>query len=207
VTAHASFFPKALFTEAFIKANHLGEKGITAWVFHPDMLFGATRNWWGSKGQRPNPHEGIDICLYRDGDNRIVSIDEGIKVPAMYDGAVAKIVPDFLGKSIILEHWFPKDRQGLSLTIYGHTVPAQGLIEGGHVKGGQVIATVAPPKSTKSFAPPHLHLTIAWSSKAISFTTIDWAAINNPETFHLIDPLQILDGIHVLLDNDAASQQ
>ena len=196
-----SFLPKACFTAAFVATNNLGAEGFAAWVFHPDMLFGAKRNWWGSRRQRPKPHEGIDLCLFRDGHDRIISVDESIRIPAMYDGTVVKILADFLGESIILEHRFPDSRQGIFLTIYGHIISAEGLAKGRSVKQGQVIASVAPPKSPKSPAPPHLHLTVAWSQRTVLFETIDWSTINDPERLQLLDPLQIIDGAHVLLES------
>jgi hypothetical protein len=104
---------KACFTDAFFKANHFGAGGFTAWVFHPNMLFGAKQNWWGPKRPRPRPHEGIDLCLFRDGLDGIVLIGEGTRVPAMYDGVVAKIMPDFLGESIVLEHKLLEDRKSV----------------------------------------------------------------------------------------------
>jgi hypothetical protein len=200
----ASPFPKACFTEAFVRANDLGAGGFTAWVFHPDMLFGAKQNWWGSKKPRPRPHEGIDLCLFRDGHGRIVLVDESARVPAMYDGVVAKIMPDFLDRSIVLEHRLPEHRQGVSLTIYGHVVPEEGLAKGVPVRQGQVIASIALPKNRRSLVQPHLHLTIARSQKETFTETLDWEMIGDPERLQLLDPLEILDGVHVLLDSSRA---
>jgi murein DD-endopeptidase MepM/ murein hydrolase activator NlpD len=196
-----SLFPKARFTKAFIEENSLRMKGFAAWVLHPDMLFGARQNWWGSKKQRPEPHEGIDLCLFRDGCGRIIPVDERVRVPAMYDGIVATIVADFLGESIILEHRFPGDGRGVLLTIYGHTVRAEGLAEGDSVREGQVIASVAPPKTSKSSAPPHLHLTVAWSPTPISYDALNWETIGDSSGLQLLDPLPILNGIYEVVDN------
>jgi murein DD-endopeptidase MepM/ murein hydrolase activator NlpD len=197
-------FPKACFTKAFIKANDLGAEGFTAWVFHPHMLFGANRNWWGSKSPRPRPHEGVDLCLFRDGHDGIILIGEGARIPAMYDGVAVKIMPDFLGESIVLEHKLPGRRRGAFLTIYGHVVPEEGLAKGEPVKQGQVIASVASQKNQRSLVPPHLHLTIAWIQKEIPTETLDWERISNSASLQLLDPLEILDGVYVLLDRGRA---
>jgi murein DD-endopeptidase MepM/ murein hydrolase activator NlpD len=194
---------KALFTEAFIRLNHLGGEGFTAWVFHPDMLFGAEGNWWGSKRQRPKPHEGIDLCLYRDGHDRIIPVEARTRVPAIFEGMVVKMMADFLGQSILLEHRFPEIRPGVLLTIYGHTVPTEGLALGQRVKQGQMIATIAPPKGQKILVPPHLHVTTAWSSKVPAYTTMDWTTISDPERLQLLDPLQLLGGKYVLVDSSS----
>jgi murein DD-endopeptidase MepM/ murein hydrolase activator NlpD len=195
---------KAPFTEAFVRLNNLGGEKFTAWVFHPDMLFGAKRNWWGSKGQRSKPHEGIDLCLYRDGYEKIIPLDERIRVPAMVDGIVVKMMPDFLGQSIILEHRLPHIRQNICLTIYGHTVPAQGLTIGQPVKQGQEIATIAPQKKPNLSVPPHLHITMAWSSTTPTYDTLDWTTICDPERLQLLDPLQFLDRVHFLPDTGSS---
>jgi murein DD-endopeptidase MepM/ murein hydrolase activator NlpD len=122
----------------------------------------------------------------------------------MYDGVVAKIIPDFLGESIVLEHKLPEGSRGVLLTIYGHVVPEEGLAKGEPVKRGQVIASIAPPKNPRSLVPPHLHLTIAQSQEEILIETIDWERIGDPERFQLLDPLEVLDSAHVLLDSGKA---
>jgi murein DD-endopeptidase MepM/ murein hydrolase activator NlpD len=169
------------------------------------MLFGARGNWWGSKRQRPKPHEGIDLCLYRDGHEKIIPLNERTRVPALFDGVVVKIMADFLGQSILLEHRIPEIRPGVFLTIYGHTLPATGLANGSPVKQGQMIATIAPPKGQQILVPPHLHVTTAWHSNAPAYTTLDWTTISDPERLQLLDPLQFLGGQYVLVDSGSAS--
>jgi hypothetical protein len=185
---------KALFTQAFIELNHLQEKAFKAWVLHPHMLFGGMYFWWGSKKQRPSPHEGIDLCLYLNGRDKIVNLDERIKIPATYDGKVVKVLDDFLGRSIFLEHHLPEINPEVFLTFSGHPLPADGIPPGCSVKQGQMIATVAPPKNS---VPPHLHMTTAWSSNTPDYDTLDWTTINDPERLHLVDPLPFLGGRYI----------
>ena len=197
------FKPEALFTEAFLTLNYLGGNGFISWVFHPDMLFGARQNWWGAKKPRPRPHEGIDLCLYRDGRDKIINLNEGVGVPAAHEGRVVKVIDDFLGRSIFMEHRFPEINPGVFLTFYGHTLPADGIIPGCSVKQGQLIATVAPPKNS---VPPHLHVTAAWSSNSPAYDTLDWSNISDPERLQLLDPLQILGGLYELLGTSQAPE-
>ncbi len=196
--------PKADFTEAFIRVNGLVKGGFAAWVFHADMLFGAKKYWWGAKKQRPGPHEGIDLCLFRDGNGKIICIDERTNVPSAYDGTVVKILDDFLGKSILIEHVFRGDGRSVFLTIYGHTVPSEGLSVGESVNEGQVIATVASRKGVKPHVPPHLHLTIGRSTRPILYEGLDWTTISAPERLQLVDPLNMIDGARVIIDRESA---
>ncbi len=84
--------------------------------------------------------------------------------------------------------------------MYGHTVPMKGLSAGDPVKAGQVIAMVAPRKVSKSHVPPHLHLTIGRSTGPVDYETLDWATIANRGGLQLIDPMEIIDSDHVLLE-------
>ena len=70
------------------------------------MLFNSTDKWWGDQGKRDKPHEGLDLCLYKDREDKILRLGENAKVPVIYDGIVVGIVDDFLGKSVIIEHLF-----------------------------------------------------------------------------------------------------
>ena len=92
------------FTEFLIRKNALDKGGFKGWVFCPGMLFNSTDKWWGDQGKRDKPHEGLDLCLYKDREDKILRLGEKAKVPVIYDGIVVRIVDDFLGKSVIIEH-------------------------------------------------------------------------------------------------------
>ena len=117
------------FTEFMLRENGLERRGFHAWVFLPGMLFNAHDKWWGDKGKRTRPHEGLDVGLFSDRQGRFFRLEEETKIPAMYGGTVVAIVDDFLGMSIVLEHRLP-DSGGPFLTIYGHTVVREGLRPG-----------------------------------------------------------------------------
>jgi murein DD-endopeptidase MepM/ murein hydrolase activator NlpD len=187
-------FSRSGFTGTFLKVNCIENERFGAWLFESGMLFGAKQNWWGVGQERSQPHEGIDLCFYRDSDNRIVRFDERIKIPAMYDGTVVKMFQDFLGISVIMEHRLSVNQSIRFLTIYGHTKPEADLEAGRVVKAGQTIAFVASPRQLEKPPPPHLHLTIAWSPDPLDYGSLDWTTINDPGVVRLVDPLQALDG-------------
>jgi len=137
------------------------------------------------------PHEGIDLCFYRGTADKIFHIDESVRIPAMYDSIVVKIIDDFVGKTIIMKHACPDIGNGIFLTMYGHTNPAEGLERGRIVKAGEIIATLATPHGAKTLL-PHLHLTLAWSPDPISSDILDWTTIGKPDIVRLVSPLQVI---------------
>ncbi|MBI4847946.1 MAG: hypothetical protein HY808_05120 [Nitrospirae bacterium] len=98
-------------------------------VFYKGMLFDDTNKWWGDQGMRDKPHEGVDLCFYNDGQGGIHRLNEDMKIPAMYDGAVAGVINDFLGKSVIIEHKLPDNDQIRWCTIYWHTNPVSEVVQ------------------------------------------------------------------------------
>jgi len=156
------------------------------------MEHGARNTWWGEKRTRTRPHEGIDLRFYHGVDGKIFSIDDKTKIPAMYDGIIAKIMADFLGKTIIMEHSFPDVGQGIFLTLCGHTTPAINFEIGQSVKEGDTLATLSLSKRLKA-PPPHLHLTLAWSPTPVRYDILDWTNIGNPDIVRLVDPMLALD--------------
>jgi hypothetical protein len=183
----------ARFTEHFRSANGLGERDLREWVLYPGMLFGATQEWWGDRRIRRAPHEGLDLCTYRDGREVLRALNEHSKIPVLYSGVVTGIIDDFLGKSLIVKHSVPDTGIVEFCTIYGHTAPGSNIYIGRAVEQGAVIARLADASLSTSKAVPHLHLSIALSRKAISYGQLDWGAIGDPDTMTLIDPLQLMD--------------
>ena len=181
------------FTEFLIQQNALDESGFKEWVFCPGMLFNATDKWWGDRGKRDKPHEGLDLCLYKDQEDTILRLGEKAKVPAIYDGIVVRIVDDFLGKSVVIEHLISDRDNNKLCTICGHTIPEDNLCAGKIVKKGDVIATLADSRRSKTNILPHLHISLGWTSKVISYDRLDWENIGAPNTLTLLDPLQIID--------------
>ena len=187
------YVPETRFSEFLIRQNSLDECGFERWVFCPGMLFSSQDKWWGDQGKRDRLHEGLDFCLYRDQRNRIFSLDEKTKIPAMYDGTVVGIIDDFIGKSVILEHDLYDSDNSRFCTIYGHTDLIEGLFICKTVRQGDVIANLACWKELKSNPLPHLHISLGWASESLSYDQLDWKAIGDPGTLTLLNPLDVID--------------
>ena len=190
------------FTEHFITANGLDGCGFQEWVLYPGMLFKASEVWWGHRGRRPAPHEGLDLCAYRDWRGRVHGL-ENHKIPVLYDGRVVGIVGDFLGQSVIVKHDIAAKLGGEFCTIYGHTIPESDVCVGGTVQQGETIASIADVNRSKSAAIPHLHISVGLASKAISYGELTWETIGDPDTMTLIDPLRFIDRYCLVVENAA----
>ena len=195
------------FTEFLIRKNALDQDGFNGWVFYPGMLFNSTDKWWGDQGKRDTPHEGLDLCLYRDREDTIFRIGEKTKVPVIYDGIIVRIIDDFLGKSVIIEHLFSDCHNNRLCTIYGHTIPEDTLHVGKIVKAGDVIATLADLSTSKTNIFPHLHISLGWTSKEISYDRLDWGNIGAPNTVRLLDPLKVIDWHYLILARETCETQ
>jgi hypothetical protein len=194
-----SFLRNTRFTEFLIQKNGLGEGGFKGWVFCAGMLFNSTDKWWGDRGKRVKPHEGLDLCLYKDREDTILRLCNKAKVPVTYGGIVVGIIDDFLGKSVIIEHSFADRDNSRLCTIYGHTIPRDNLHVGNIIKEGDIIATLAGSSRSKSDILPHLHISLARTSRGISYDKLDWENIGDPKTLTLLDPLQIIDRQYFIL--------
>jgi hypothetical protein len=192
------------FTEFLIQKNGLEKGGFNGWVFYTGMLFNSTDKWWGDRGKRDRPHEGLDLCLYKDRNDMILRLEEKAKVPAIYDGMVIGIIDDFLGKSIIMKHSLSGSDNGRLSTIYGHTIPADNLYIGKVIREGDVIATLAGSSRSKSDILPHVHISLGRMSKEISDDRLDWENIGDPNTLTLLDPLRIMDRQYVILPRETS---
>jgi hypothetical protein len=189
---------KTRFTEFLVQENSLDECGFEEWIFYPGMLFNELEKWWGDKkGKRDRPHEGLDLFLYRDQRDRVLHLDKKTRVPVMYDGVVVSILNDFLGKSVIMEHGFADGDNRKFCTIYGHTNPYDGIHVGRAVRQGDVIATLADAGKSNAGISTHLHISVGWISKSISYDRFDWETIGAPDAMKLLDPLNVIDRRYV----------
>jgi hypothetical protein len=183
-----------------VHENGLDKRGFVEWIFSPGMLFNTWDTWWKGQAKRPKPHEGLDLCLYRNQADRIVSLDGITRVPVMFDGVVVKIFNDFLGKSLFIEHRLPDDTDGRFIVIYGHTAPCDNLYVGKTVKQGEIIAAVAGAQSSGANVSPHLHISLAWAAGPLSYDRLDWSTIADRRVLALIDPLHVIAGGYSLMD-------
>lgn len=182
------------FCDQLVRQNALDKRGFKQWVFRAGMLFEATDKWWGDGGKRGSPHEGVDFCFYRDRHGRLRRLSQVTRIPVMYDGVVAGIVDDFLGKSVLVKHPCHRDRGGELVSIYAHTKPNDDIRVGAAVAEGQLIATLARVEGSKAGTGVHLHLSLGWTANGYAWTSFDWKTIGSSSTLRLLDPLQVMDG-------------
>jgi len=184
---------KSRFTEMLIEENALDQGGFESWIFCQGMLFNSPDKWWGDHGLRNYPHEGIDLCLYRDRSRKICCIDEKTRIPVMYDGVIKAVFKDYLGQAIIIEHGKSDHDSGRFISVYAHTKPYANVEAGMIVKAGDIIATLADTSRSKANTSPHLHFSLGRSSKSFSYDRSVWNIIREPGKIILLDPLPVID--------------
>jgi hypothetical protein len=182
------------FTESFLLANRLSSHDLKDWLLSPGMLFDADVEWWGNRAQRKRLHEGLDLCLFRDGSDITHRFNKKTRIPAMFDGEIVHLMDDFLGRSVVMAHAFTDADGRRFCTMYGHTVIADNLRIGKTVCQGEIVATVAEPAKSKRDILPHLHISIGWVSPSLPLDRLDWNIIGTRGAVTLIDPLDVLDG-------------
>lgn len=181
--------PGSAFTERLLRLNGLEASGFAAWELLPGMRFGGCKAWWRDGAPRKAPHEGLDLAAFRTRDGGRVPLGPGARVPVLWAGTVAAIVPDFLGRSVFVAHdrW---DGEGRRLhSVYGHLAPFPGLAPGSPLREGDEIGAIADPVARESFVPAHLHLTVAWIAAG---DPLEWSALRDPARTLPIDPLPLL---------------
>ncbi len=162
------------------------------------MLYQDMDTWWTDNSARPIPHEGIDLCFYKDNSGQVRRIGKETKIPVMYDGEIVHIHDDFLGKSIYVKHNTIDETGNILHTVYGHTIPLNHHDTNMTVCEGEIIAKMAiSPKNRKIH--PHIHITIAWLPESLSIKKINWKTIGNSQLVTLCNPIEYL-GIKYTVD-------
>jgi len=193
---------KGRFTEMFIEENALQQSGFERWTFCPGMLFTAPNKWWGDLGRRDFPHEGIDLCLYKDRSGKLRRLDINTRIPVMHGGMVKAIFKDYLGQALIIEHESTVGNTGKFISFYAHTKPGSTVAVGTVVKEGDILATLADTAHLKSGILPHLHLSFGLPSESFSYAGFVWNTLRDPEMITLQDPLTVLDWPYETPDAD-----
>ena len=181
------------FTEMLIEENAPDLNGFDCWIFCEGMLFGSPHKWWGDHGLRDFPHEGIDLCLYRDATGQIQRMDKKIQIPLIEDGTVRAIFKDYLGKAVMIEHHDRTGDTGKFISFYAHTDPSADIEVGVMLKAGDIIASLADTRHSKARIIPHLHFTIGRPTQSFSYDGLVWNTIRKPEMMTLLDPLPVID--------------
>jgi murein DD-endopeptidase MepM/ murein hydrolase activator NlpD len=180
------------FMEFMVERNRPRMDGFRQWVLQPGMRFQAAAKWWGNRGHRAAPHEGLDLYSFEDANGRVKTLDRHTQIPAAFAGEVAKVEPDFLGQSIYLRHASFSAGGDCLFSIYGHTVPRSSIQTGQQVAEGEVIGVISTFPGKKTSLSPHLHITFAWVPVGLPLDHLDWKNLGQEPAIILVDPLEIL---------------
>ncbi len=195
---------KTSFNRQLAECNGLCDAGFDRWAFHAGMLFRAREKWWGDRGRRPRPHEGIDLVLYTNEPGHLRELDESTRIPVMFDGEVIKIEKDYLGQSVYVGHGIDDGHGRRLWTMYGHTTPLEHVRPGTRVRQGEIIASFTEKRKKTTGPRPHLHLTMAWVSPERALRELSWETLHDPEIAILLDPLHAMGCPYRILDPDAS---
>ncbi len=188
------------FHHNLLALNDLSRTGFREWLFLPSMLFEAQDKWWGDRGKRTVPHEGIDISMYRTTAGVVAYLTGGTRVPAVFTGRIEKIIDDFLGKSVFVRSEQLDNEDGRFFTLYGHIEPSKDNRPGKVIDEGNVIGLIAGGKRTS--VRPHLHISFARIPESLPVEELNWEAIGERRSLRLIDPLDIITIPHSVIVTD-----
>jgi murein DD-endopeptidase MepM/ murein hydrolase activator NlpD len=176
-----------------IEANRLNAADFSSWAFYPGMRFKARDKWWGDLGRRDFPHEGLDFCLFLDAAGRVRRLNANTRIPAMHDGVVRALFPDYLGRAVIIEHSNAPAEGQPYLSAYAHTKPSDHVRPGIQVRRGDIIATIADTSHSKADIFPHLHYSLARPSPEMVYKGMVWNDMRDPSKMVLMNPEPMLD--------------
>jgi hypothetical protein len=199
--------PNSTFIQMLIGTNQPALEDLDIWIFHPGMLFKSLDKWWGDFGTREFPHEGIDLCLYKNRSGQMHKLSPETQIPVIFDGVVRAMFKDYLGQAIIVEHYADNIAKGKFLTVYAHTKPQEEVQPGAQVKKGDIIATIADTKHSKARILPHLHLSLAIPAPDLSYENFVWNIMRDPARITLIGPLNLIKADYHVPDEDGLNQQ
>lgn len=181
----------------------MNKLSVETWLLYPGMHFGEQRIWWGDHGRRAAPHEGLDLCRYRSGDGSVQEIPPGTLIPLLWDGEIAGITDDFLGRSVFVRHPRPGEGDRRLYSIYGHLIPEVTLVPGLQLRAGEVVGSLAPGRRKISGPPPHLHLSTALIPGNFPRERLSWDMTASEDAALFIDPLSMIDGPFVIISTQA----
>ncbi len=184
-------------TDLFLRLvaeNDLNKRRFHQWVFNPGMLFRTEEKWWDASSARPIPHEGLDVAAFLTKGGQLEWLTPQTRIPAAYDGIIAKLQKDFLGFSCFLRHDQFQRGPRLLYSVYGHIEPLPEHREGQALKAGDILGTLADTGQKKSPIRTHLHFSLAWIATTVPANALNWETMNDPDAVILIDPLSLLTG-------------
>lgn len=186
------------FSRNILRFNGLSEKRFQKWVFYPGMLFDSRDKWWGDARSRFRPHEGLDICFYRDNNGRALRLGARASIPVMYDGKVVIIDDDFLGKSVFVKHSIFNNGMQL-VTVYGHIEPYSCIYKGSIVNEGDIVGTISDAGNKNAAIISHLHVSMAWISGSLPCEALNWKIMGDRDLVILLNPLEYISCKHIII--------
>jgi len=187
------------FSEYLVEYNGLNKRGFKEWAFYPGMLFRSHEKWWGNRGKREWPHEGLDMCVYRDESGTTRTLDVHTKIPVIYEGKIVRIIDDFIGKTLCVTHNIHDGRGNILLSIYGHIEPGDGMSEGAEIREGAMVALIKDVHKKKEKMLPHVHISIAWIPQSLCYDELDWDTISNARFVVLMNPIDFITSHYTIL--------
>lgn len=182
--------PTSDFETMLIALNQDRLSNLSSWVFDRGMLFQGIEKWWKKGEIRPRPHEGLDICFFKDENGNLQSLNENTIIPAPYDGTVVCIKEDFIGTSLFVVTDIRSDRP--LLWALGHMRVGSGISEGMRLKKSMPLGTLSPVLKRGFGLRSHLHISVGFLKTWEILKTIDWPKLSESTHIELLDPLPLL---------------
>ncbi|MFC1523618.1 peptidoglycan DD-metalloendopeptidase family protein [Thermodesulfobacteriota bacterium] len=126
-------------------------------------------------------------------------------IPVIMDGVVARVIDDFLGKTIFVRHGLHEQTIRRLYTIYAHVEPRPDIKQGAEVAAGGILGEISPGKRTVSACPPHLHLSVALIDDQVRSGELNWQFIGASEWVELLDPLAFFPPEQVTVEGPVGS--
>lgn len=184
--------PPSAFTDVFISLNSLyGEDGFVEWYFEKGMRFGETEKWWGGRGSRTHPHEGVDFCFFTTDNGKRKALAHDTFVPPLYAGKVINVFDDFIAGTILLQHMIFSENNLQLYSLYGHVIPLSHIVSGAQVEYSEKMATIADRTVRKRPMLSHVHISTMWLPISFPAETFTWGMENKSDVF-FCDPLHFL---------------
>lgn len=183
--------PSQFFTD-LVEKN--GITDFDSWYFYSGMMFGSDDKWWGKGGTRPEPHEGLDICYYKNTTGDLKSLNEKTMIPVMYDGVVFDVSDDdYLGRSIFVRHDVRDKNDFFLHSVYAHANPEGGLTQGTVLRQGDLLARVADIRERNLSIPGHIHVSMVFLPEDYPKDMLKWSILAVTYQARLVDPFGYLE--------------
>ncbi len=184
-----AFVTPSNFTANLLALNRTRVYGFKKWLFAPGMAYGDTDKWWAGKTGRATRHEGLDFAAYLDKAGRERRLGAGLVVPPLYPGRPIKVMDDFLGRTVVIDHRITDQRGRILHGFYAHLAPASHLEPGKVIAETAELGTIAPANRACA---PHLHISTVWIAPRFSIEELSWARFREANDFQPCDPLDFL---------------